>query len=78
LHTVTNYLTRKRTPPRKQIVAAGRFAVETGAIIAGAMPPAVHRLVRDWAGRHRAELLDNWERGRPRQAMQRIPGADVE
>lgn len=54
------------------------IAIETGAIIAGALPTAVHRLVRDWAARHRAELLDNWERARARRALQRIPGADVE
>jgi N-acyl-L-homoserine lactone synthetase len=48
------------------------------ALLAGTLPPAVHRLVRDWAARHRAELLDNWERARVRQALQRIPGADVE
>jgi hypothetical protein len=47
-------------------------------LLAGTLPPAVHRLVRDWAARHRAELLDNWERARVRQALQRIPGADVE
>jgi hypothetical protein len=54
------------------------MAIESGAIIGGALPPAVHRLVRQWAERHRAELLDNWHRARSRAALQRIPGADVE
>jgi hypothetical protein len=54
------------------------MAIESGAIISGALPPAVQRLVRDWAMRHRAELMDNWERARARRALQRIPGADVE
>jgi hypothetical protein len=54
------------------------IAIQSGAIISGALPPAVHRLVRDWAGRHRAELLDNWERARARRPLQRITGADTE
>lgn len=54
------------------------MAIETGAIIGGTLPPAVHRLVREWAGRHRTELMDNWQRARGRAALQRIPGADVE
>jgi hypothetical protein len=69
-------------PPAHFHVAYQRYraviAVESGVIIAGALPPAVHRLVREWAERHRAELLDNWDRARARRALQRIPGADVE
>ena len=69
-------------PPAHFHVSYQRYraviAIESGAIIAGSLPPAVHRLVRDWAMRHRTELLDNWERARARQALQRVPGADVE
>ena len=69
-------------PPPHFHVAYQRYraviAIESGAIISGALPPAVHRLVREWAGRHRAELLDNWQRARERRGLQRIPGADVE
>jgi Domain of unknown function (DUF4160) len=54
------------------------IAIESGAIIGGSLPAAVHRLVREWAARHRAELMDNWQRARARRALQRIPGADVE
>jgi hypothetical protein len=54
------------------------IAIESGAITGGSLPPAVHRLVREWAVRHRAELMDNWQRARARRALQRIPGADVE
>ena len=52
--------------------------IGTGAIIGGALPPAVHRLLRQWSERHREELMDNWQRARARQALLRIPGADVE
>jgi hypothetical protein len=54
------------------------IAINSGAIIGGMLPSAVHRLVREWADRHRAELMDNWERARARRALQRIPGADIE
>jgi hypothetical protein len=54
------------------------IAIQSGAIIGGALPPAVYRLVREWAGRHRAELTDNWKRARTRRALQLIPGADAE
>ncbi|MGD0316893.1 MAG: DUF4160 domain-containing protein [Xanthobacteraceae bacterium] len=69
-------------PPPHFHVAYQRYravlAVETGAIISGALPPAVHRLVREWAERHRAELLDNWHRAQAKRALHRIPGADVD
>jgi hypothetical protein len=69
-------------PPPHFHVAYQRYravlAIESGAIISGVLPPAVHRLVREWAQRHRTELLDNWHRARAKRALQRIPGADVE
>ncbi len=52
------------------------IALKSSAIVGDALPPAVHRLVREWAERHRAELTDNWERAR--RALECIPGADVE
>jgi hypothetical protein len=54
------------------------IAIASGVIISGALPPAVHRLVREWSERHRADLMDNWERARARRSLQRIPGADLE
>jgi hypothetical protein len=54
------------------------MAIQSGAIIGGTLPPAAHRLVRECAARHRAELMENWDRARGRRALQRIPGADVE
>ena len=53
-------------------------AIGSGVIIGGALPPAVHRLLRQWSEQHREELMDNWQRARARQALLRIPGADVE
>jgi Domain of unknown function (DUF4160) len=52
------------------------FDIETGEIIDGDLPRAAARIVREWSQRHRDELMDNWRRGRARQPMLRIPGAD--
>jgi hypothetical protein len=52
------------------------FDIETGELIEGELPRTATRIVREWAQMHRDELLENWKRGRARQPMQRIPGAD--
>lgn len=39
-------------------------AIEDLEVLAGRLPPRAMRLVRTWAGRHRAELAANWERAR--------------
>lgn len=54
------------------------ISIETGAIIHGSLPPGTYRIIREWAARHRAELMENWERARAKRPPQRIPGADVE
>jgi uncharacterized protein DUF4160 len=54
------------------------ISIETGDIIHGTLPIGTHRLVREWATRHRAELMDNWNRGRVRLPLERIAGADIE
>lgn len=50
------------------------FAIETGDIIVGALPKASTKLVQDWIGLRRAELLENWRRGRNGLPFERIPG----
>ncbi len=52
------------------------FALEDGSVIGGYLPPGAARLVRDWVGQRRDELLANWERARLRQPLQAVPGAD--
>ena len=69
-------------PPPHFHVAYQRYraviAIQSGYIIGGMLPPAVHRIVREWSERHRSELTDNCERARARRALQRILGADME
>lgn len=40
------------------------FTVEPVERIRGALPRRADRLVRDWAGLHRGELMRNWEQAR--------------
>jgi hypothetical protein len=57
-------------------IRRGVFDIETAELIEGELPRTAVRIGREWARTHRVELLENWKRGRARQPMQRIPGAD--
>lgn len=46
--------------------------IETGAVTTRHFPPRALRLVDDWRGMHRKELLANWERVRRREDPLRI------
>lgn len=53
-------------PPRRTLPAEygehlASFAID-GTLLAGSLPRAQLRLVRQWAARHEVELLANWER----------------
>jgi hypothetical protein len=68
-------------PPHFHVTYQGRravMAIETGAILHGSLPPGAVRIVREWAGRHREELMANWSRARARLPLERIQGADAE
>jgi len=51
-------------------------AIETGEVLEGEMPRSARRILKEWARRHRDELLQNWERGRLNQNFLVIQGAD--
>jgi hypothetical protein len=68
-------------PPHFNAAYQGQKAlisIETGDIIYGRLPPGVYRVLRDWAVRHRSELMENWVRARASEPLQRIVGADSE
>jgi hypothetical protein len=46
--------------------------IETG-LVRGSFPPRALALVLEWNALHRVELLDDWERARAGQPLQRIP-----
>ncbi len=41
---------------------SAKVEIATGVLIAGALSPRAHRLVREWTEQHRDELQANWER----------------
>jgi hypothetical protein len=53
------------------------FAIDTGAVIGGRLPPKVERLVREWVLARQADLMENWERGHRHLPFETVPGADV-
>jgi len=61
--------------PHFHALYAGReasIAIETLEILAGSLPDRAVRLVREWAGLHRAELMLDWERARSDQPLEPI------
>jgi hypothetical protein len=52
------------------------IAIETGEVVEGRLPPWAGRLVREWTVAHRQELLDNWNRARAGEPLERIVGLD--
>lgn len=47
------------------------IVIATGEVFAG-VPPRALRLVREWLGGHREELVANWDRARDGQNPERI------
>jgi len=48
------------------------IAIESQTVIEGELPPRALNLVKDWAGAHRAELLENWRLCRMNSAPAKI------
>ena len=46
-----------------------RLEIGTGALLSGALPPRVLRLVRQWEAMHREELMVNWSRARSHEPL---------
>jgi hypothetical protein len=46
--------------------------IRNGQVVAGSLPPRAYKLVKDWAKKHRAELLEDWERARRQEPLQEI------
>jgi hypothetical protein len=54
------------------------IAIDDGAVIAGSLPRGALRIIQPWIARRRAQLLENWKRGRRGEPFERVPGADSE
>jgi hypothetical protein len=51
-------------------------SIETGEIVAGHLPKAAARLVKDWAIARRRELRENWQRAQEGKPLERVAGPD--
>jgi len=47
-------------------------AIETGEVLAGAVPLRAQRMVSEWLELHRAELGANWDRARNDEPLEQI------
>ena len=71
---------RDHNPPHIHVYYQGQealVAISSGEIIAGSLPKAGIRLIRDRVLSRQAELQANWARGRQLQPFERVPGADT-
>lgn len=72
---------RDHSPPHFHAYYQGReglIEISTGELLAGALPLAVRRILREWTVRHKSELMANWEKGRLRLPFEAVVGADEE
>jgi hypothetical protein len=53
-----------------------QMEIENLALVGGSLPPRALSLVREWAARHRASLLRNWDAAREGLPLERIPGLE--
>lgn len=62
-------------PPHFHAKYAGTealYEIETLRIYRGSLPRRAHSLVIEWADMHRAELMENWQKARRHEPLQRI------
>jgi hypothetical protein len=52
------------------------FSIETSEVLAGNLPPKVVKLIQEWAIKHKAELVANWQRVLKNELPNYIQGAD--
>lgn len=70
---------RDHEPPHFHAIYQGHEAfvrIETGEILEGSLPRVAARVVKEWALRHQAELMANWQQARRFEPLAAIPGAD--
>jgi hypothetical protein len=66
-------------PPHFHAEYADKMAlidIRNLSVFAGNLPPRALGLVIEWATLHRQELLENWERARLQQELQKIASLD--
>jgi hypothetical protein len=72
---------RDHLPPHFHAVYAEHeafVAIEDGEVIAGTLPRAAARLVKEWTLAHQDQLRENWRLARAGEPPERIPGLDAD
>ena len=62
-------------PPHFHVRYSGQkaiIAIQTLALLRGSLSPRVVGMVMEWAVLHQTELMDNWERARQHESLQKI------
>ncbi len=62
-------------PPHFHVIYGGEQAqidIYTLSVIDGNLPPRALGLVVEWASQHQEELVDDWDRARSQQTLNRI------
>ena len=52
------------------------FNIKTGEKMKGLFPPKANKIVTEWAGQHKEELLESWSQVKNNISPNKIPGAD--
>ncbi len=68
---------KEHPPPHFHAIYQGkkaRILIETGELLDGELPPAQRRILKAWTFERQVELMDNWQRARDGDALERIPG----
>ena len=66
---------RDHAPPHLHAIYQGfeaLIAIENGEVIGGQLPPNALRIVQQWVALRRAELRENWQRGRRREPFEQV------
>jgi len=54
-------------------VREAKVNIATGELFSGRLGPATRKLLKDWTLENQAALMQNWERARRREPLERIP-----
>ena len=66
---------KEHAPPHFHAKYGGHrasFSIQELQLLEGTLPPRIVSLVLEWAFLHREELMEDWERARREEALQKI------
>lgn len=67
-------------PPKHFQAEYGEYraliAIDNLEIVEGKLPTNGYKLVKEWAGLHKRELIENWEKASKKEPLSRIKGLE--